>query len=106
MAVKDSMKSIEAIFKSKKKGDAITLENMAKEFTKLPTAAQAKKIHSLAAEAKVEIVSASEYSELLVGKEIKKKEDAKKKLLEQDDEDHFDLIKKKNSLSGVVLTVL
>ncbi len=98
MAVKDSMKSIEAIFKSKKKGDAITLENMAKEFTKLPTAAQAKKIHSLAAEAKVEIVSASEYSELLVGKENKKKEDAKKKLLEQDDEDHFDLHKEKELL--------
>jgi len=98
MAVKDSMKSIEAIFKSKKKGDAITLENMAKEFTKLPTAAQAKKIHALAIEAKVEIVSASEYSELLTGKEKKRKEDARKKLLEQDDEDHFDLHKEKELL--------
>jgi len=98
MAVKDSMKSIEAIFKSKKKGDAITLENMAKEFTKLPTAAQAKKIHTLAIEAKVEIVSASEYSELLTGKEKKRKEDARKKLLEQDDEDHFDLHKEKELL--------
>jgi len=98
MAVKDSMKNIETLFKSKKKGDAITLENMAKEFTKQPTAAQAKKIHMLATEAKVEIVSASEYSTFLTGKEKKKKEDARKKLLEDDKEDHFDLHKEKELL--------
>ncbi|WP_309499011.1 RNA polymerase sigma factor RpoD [Sulfurovum sp.] len=98
MAIKDSMKSIETLFKSKKKGDAVTLENMAKEFSKQPTAAQAKKIHSLATEAKVEIVSASEYSKFLTGKEKKKKEDARKKLLENDTEDHFDLHKEKELL--------
>ncbi len=92
------MKSIETLFKSKKKGDAVTLENMAKEFSKQPTAAQAKKIHSLATEAKVEIVSASEYSKFLTGKEKKKKEDARKKLLENDTEDHFDLHKEKELL--------
>ena len=98
MAVKDSMKSIETLIKSKKKGDAVTLENMAKEFTKQPTAAQAKKIHALAAEAKVEIVSASEYATLLTGKEKKKKEDARKKLLESDTEEPFDLHKDKELL--------
>jgi RNA polymerase primary sigma factor len=44
MAAKDSMKNIEALFTSKKKSDVVTLENIAKEFTKQPTAAQAKKI--------------------------------------------------------------
>lgn len=98
MAIKDSMKSIETLIKSKKKGDAVTLENMAKEFTKQPTAAQAKKIHALATETKIEIVSASEYATLLTGKEKKKKEDARKKLLESDHEDHFDLHKDKELL--------
>ena len=45
MAIKDSMKNVETLFKSKKKGDVVTLENIAKEFNKAPTAAQAKKIH-------------------------------------------------------------
>ncbi|HEY9191103.1 MAG TPA: RNA polymerase sigma factor RpoD [Sulfurovum sp.] len=98
MAVKDSMKSIETLIKSKKKGDAVTLENIAKEFSKQPTAAQAKKIHTLAEDAKVEIVSASEYAQLLTGKEKKKKEEARKKLLESDSEEHFDLHKEKELL--------
>ena len=82
MATKDSMKSIEAIFQSKKKGDVVTLENIAKEFTKQPTAAQAKKIHKLAADAKVDITSASEYSKRVITKEEKKKEDEQKRLAE------------------------
>ena len=73
MATKDSMKSIEALFQSKKKGDVVTLENIAKEFTKQPTAAQAKKIHKLASDVKVEIVSASEYAKFLTAKEAKKR---------------------------------
>jgi len=43
MATKDSMKKIETLFQSKKKGDVVTLENIAKEFAKQPTAAQVKK---------------------------------------------------------------
>ena len=82
MATKDSMKSIETLFKSKKKGDVVTLENIAKEFSKQPTAAQAKKIHKFATDAKVEIVSASEYAKFLTGKEKKRREDARKKLLD------------------------
>jgi RNA polymerase primary sigma factor len=98
MATKDSMKSIEALFQSKKKGDVVTLENIAKEFTKLPTAAQAKKIHKLAADAKVDITSASEYSKRVIIKEEKKKEDDLKKLNEGNPEDEFDLHKEKELL--------
>ncbi len=98
MATKDSMKSIETLIQSKKKGDVVTLENIAKEFIKQPTAAQAKKIHKLASDAKVEIVSASEYAKFVTTKEKKRKEDARKKLVEGSTEDEFDLHKEKELL--------
>ncbi|MCO4845375.1 MAG: RNA polymerase sigma factor RpoD [Sulfurovum sp.] len=98
MATKDSMKSIEALFQSKKKGDVVTLENIAKEFAKQPTAAQAKKIHKFASDAKVEVISASEYAKFLVAKEKKRREDTRKKLAEGGTEDQFDLHKEKELL--------
>jgi RNA polymerase primary sigma factor len=98
MATKDSMKSIETLFQSKKKGDVVTLENIAKEFAKQPTAAQAKKIHKFAADAKVEVISASEYAKFLTAKEKKRKEDARKKLADGGTEDEFDLHKEKELL--------
>ena len=98
MAAKDSMKSIEALFTSKKKGDVVTLENIAKEFTKQPTAAQAKKIHKFGIDTKVEIISASEYANYLSTKEAKKREDARKKREEGTSEDQFDLHKEKELL--------
>ncbi|HFQ61434.1 MAG TPA: RNA polymerase sigma factor RpoD, partial [Epsilonproteobacteria bacterium] len=97
MAAKDSMKSIEALFKSKKKGDVVTLENIAKEFTKQPTAAQAKKIHKFATDAKTDIISASEYAQFLTDKEKKRRDDARKRLAEGG-EDEFDLNKEKEIL--------
>jgi len=98
MAAKDSMKKIEALFKSKKKGDVVTLENIAKEFGKQPTAAQAKKIHKLSSDAKVEVISASEYAKYLTAKEAKRREDARKKLANGEMEDEFDLHKEKELL--------
>jgi RNA polymerase primary sigma factor len=98
MAAKDSMKSIEALFTSKRRDDVLTLENIAKEFTKQPTAAQAKKIHKIATDAKTEIISASEYAKLLTAREKKKREDARKKLAEGGTEDEFDLHKEKELL--------
>ena len=98
MATKDSMKNIEALFQSKKKGDVVTLENIAKEFTKQPTAAQAKKIHKFATDAKVDVTSASEYAKFLTAKEQKRREDARKKLADGSSEDEFDLHKEKELL--------
>ncbi|PTB83907.1 RNA polymerase sigma factor RpoD [Sulfurovum lithotrophicum] len=98
MAAKDSMKSIEALFTSKKKGDVVTLENIAKEFTKQPTAAQAKKIHKFATDAKVEIISASEHAKYLTDKEKKRRDELRKKLAEGGSEDEFDLHKEKELL--------
>jgi len=98
MAAKDSMKNVEALFKSKKKGDVVTLENIAKEFSKQPTAAQAKKIHKFSTDAKINVISASEFAKFLASKEAKKREEARKKRLEGNDEDEFDLHKEKELL--------
>ena len=98
MAAKDSMKNIETLFKSKKKGDVVIFENLAKEFTKAPTAAQAKKIQKFSEDAKVKIISASEYAKYLADKEAKRRADARKKLLESGSEDEFDLHKEKELL--------
>ena len=98
MAAKDTMKNVEALFKSKKKGDVVTLENIAKEFNKAPTAAQAKKIHKFATDAKVEVISASEFAKYLTAKKLQKREDAKKKRAEGEEEDEFDLHKEKELL--------
>jgi len=95
MAVKDSMKNIEKLFKSKKKNDVITLESIAKEFPKLPTLAQAKKILKISTDAKVDIVFASEYAKFLTAQEEKKRELARKKINQNDD---FDLHKEKELL--------
>ncbi|KYJ87429.1 RNA polymerase sigma factor RpoD [Sulfurovum riftiae] len=97
MAAKDSMKNIEALFKSKKKGDVVTFENIAKEFGKQVTAAQAKKIHKLSVDNKVDIISASEYARFLIDKEKKRREDARKKGV-TGEEDEFDLHKEKELL--------
>jgi len=53
MAAKESMQKIEELFKSKKKGEMATFENIAKEFDKQITAAQAKKIAKMAQEKKI-----------------------------------------------------
>ena len=98
MAAKDSMKNIEALFKSKKKSDVVTLENIAKEFTKQPTAAQAKKIHKFSTDTKIDIISASEYALYLAEQERKRREKARKKLAEGLGDDEFDLHKDKELL--------
>jgi len=98
MAAKDSMKTIEGLFKSKKKGDVVTLENIAKELPKQPTAAQAKKIYKFSTDSKVDIISASEYAKFLSTKEKKRRDDIRKKLAEGGSEDEFDLNKEKEIL--------
>lgn len=98
MAAKDSMKSIEALFTSKKKGDVVTLENIAKELSKQPTAAQAKKIYKFSNDTKTEIISASEYAKFLAEKEKKRRAEARRKLASGEDQDEFDLHKEKEVL--------
>ncbi len=99
MPQKDSMTQIEGLIKSKKKGDVLTFENIAKEFTKPVTQAQAKKIKKLAADNKKQIVSASEYAQYITDKRRAKRESDRKKLIDDNNnEDEFDLAKEKELL--------
>ncbi|MDQ7085059.1 MAG: RNA polymerase sigma factor RpoD [Sulfurovum sp.] len=98
MAVKDSMKSIEALFISKKKGDVVTLENIAKELNRQPTLAQVKKVLKFSLSTKIEIISASDYAKYLTAKEVQRRKDVRQKLIDNKDQDEFDLHKEKELL--------
>jgi len=98
MAAKDSMKKVEELFNSKKKGNLVTFESIAKEFDKQITAAQAKKIAKLAKEKNIKIVSASEFAKSQTEKALKQKETARKKQAENNEEDTFDMTKEKELL--------
>ncbi len=95
---KDPVKSIEELLSNTKKGELVTFENLAKEFEKAPTLAQAKKILNLAKSKDIKIVSASEHAKHLTIKEDKKKEEARKKLSDGEIEDEFDITKEKELL--------
>lgn len=95
MAAKDTMKKIEEFIKSKKKGDVLALERIAKEFDKAPTTAQTKKIFSLANDNKNIIISSSECAKVLAEEEKKRREEARKS---GKAEDEFNLHKEKELL--------
>lgn len=98
MAIKDSIKSVETLFNSRKKGDVVTFENIAKEFTKQPTLIQAKKIHKLAQDSKIKMISSSEYAQFMVARDKKRRTDARAKFITDTNEDEFDLHKEKELL--------
>jgi len=98
MAAKDSMKKVESLFKNKKKGNLVTFENIVKEFDKQVTAAQAKKTAKLAQEKGIKIISASEFAKAQTEKALKQKEASRKKQMEHNEEDTFDMTKEKELL--------
>ena len=77
--IKDPIEKIESIFKNQKKGSLATFENIAKEFTKAPTATQAKKIKQLAEKYNIKLVSASEYAKYISEQNEKKDRRVKSK---------------------------
>jgi len=94
----DPIEKIQEQFKQLKKGSLATYENIAKEFEKAPTAAQAKKIKSLAKKSGVNIVSASEYAKHISQQqqhdlEVQREVDAESAI-----EDEFDITKDKELL--------
>ena len=99
MAAKiDSMKKLETLFKSKKKGNQVTFEGIAKEFEKQITAVQAKKIARMAADCGIKIVSASEYAKAQTERAKKQREIARKKQLDNNELEEFDMTKEKELL--------
>ena len=98
MAAKDINKKLEEIFKSCKKGDLLTFENLAKEFEKQPTLVQSRKILKLSKTHKVNLVSSSEYAKFLSTSEKKKRDLARQKNAELGEEEGFDFLKEKELL--------
>jgi len=95
---KDPIETIEKQFSNIKKGSMATYENVAKEFKKPPTAAQAKKIKSLAKKYKIDIVSASKYAQFTNEKLSLKLAKERKAAYDAEVEDEFDITKDKELL--------
>ncbi len=98
MAAKDINKKLDEIFKSCKKGDLITFENLAKEFEKQPTLVQARKILKLSQTYKIDLVTSSEYAKFLSSSEKKKREIARQKEIDSGEAEEFDFLKEKELL--------
>ena len=98
MAAKDINKNLEEIFKSCKKGDLITFENLAKEFEKQPTLVQSRKILKLSKTHKIDLVTSSEYAKFLSTSEKKKRDLARQRSAESGEEEGFDFLKEKELL--------
>ena len=96
MAAKDITKNLEEIFKTCKRGDVLTFEDLAREFEKQPTAVQSRKILKLSEKHKVKVVSSSEYAKHLFEKEKKRIELARK--AGANSEEEFDYLKEKELL--------
>ncbi len=94
----DPILRIEEQFKKLKKGQLATYENIAKEFEKAPTAAQAKKIKSLAKQYDINIVSASEYAKHISEQKIQDMIIQREVDAESVIEDEFDITKDKELL--------
>ncbi len=95
---KDPIEVIEKEFTKLKKNGFATYENIAKHFEKAPTAAQAKKIKSLAKKSKIDIISASEYAKNLNYKKNEELRVAREAAYDAEVEDEFDITKDKELL--------
>ena len=99
MATKvDSIKKVETLLKSKKRGIQATFEGIAREFDKQVTAAQAKKVAKMANEYSVKIVSASEYAKSQTEREKRQRAVARQKQMDNNELEEFDMTKEKELL--------
>ncbi|MBI3874106.1 MAG: RNA polymerase sigma factor RpoD, partial [Arcobacter sp.] len=97
MAVKDINKSIEKIIKENK-DDILTYESLIKIFPKAPTVILVKKILAQAQLFNTTLISSKELAKRLNKKEAKRKIDAREKLKNASEGEHFDLQKDKEQL--------
>jgi len=94
----DPVANIEKQFSKLKKGSLVTYESLVKDFPKAPTAAQAKKIKSLAKKHNIKVVSASEYAKVVSDKKEQRLEAERVAASTQEIEDEFDITKDKELL--------
>jgi RNA polymerase primary sigma factor len=98
LATKDINKKLEEIFKTCKKGDLVTFENLAREFEKQPTLVQSRKIFKLSKDSKIGVVTSSEYAKYQSALEKKKRALARERQALNADEEGFDFLKEKELL--------
>lgn len=99
MAEKDSFKTVEEILNQKNNNDFITYENIAREFSKPITSAQAKKIYKITQDKNINVISASEAARnLTIRRQIENSEVVRKKNSDGDLQEEFDFAKEKELL--------
>ncbi|MCL9820230.1 RNA polymerase sigma factor RpoD [Helicobacter sp. 14348-15] len=96
MSIKNINQQLEELFQSDSK--YVSYEKIAQVLTKLPTAAQAKRVSELAKKYKKQLMSASEVAKLLNQDEARKIKEDKKRLLDEELEEEFDFMKERELL--------
>ena len=96
MSIKNINQQLEGLFQSDSK--YVSYEKIAQVLTKLPTAAQAKRVSELAKKYKKQLMSASEVAKLLNQDEARKIKEDKKRLLDEELEEEFDFMKERELL--------
>lgn len=94
----DPVTSIEKNLSKLKKNSFITYESIVKDFQKAPTAAQAKKVKTVAKKHNINVVSASEYAKVVSDKKEQRLEAQRVAASELELEDDFDITKDKELL--------
>jgi RNA polymerase primary sigma factor len=92
MTAKELNKLLEDLFGTKSL-DYMTYESLVEHFEKQPTLAQAKNIFKLADKNSIKMFTASEHAKMLNEKEAESRRAAQRKLLENAEDDDFDILK-------------
>ena len=93
MTAKELNKAIDSFFNDHKSKDCATYESLIELFEKQPTASQAKNILKLALKNKVCLYTSSEHAKKLNDRESEARKTAQRKMLENNEEDEFDILK-------------
>ena len=93
MTAKELNKAIDSFFVNQKSKECSTYESLIELFEKQPTAAQAKNIFKLIEKHKSCIYTSSEHAKLLNDREAEARRDAQRKMLENNENDKFDILK-------------
>ena len=93
MTAKELNKAIDSFFTNKKPKECATYESLIDLFDKQPTAAQVKSIFKLAVKNKTCLYTSSENAKRLNNKELEARQDAQRKMLENNESDKFDILK-------------
>ncbi|MCE3036356.1 RNA polymerase sigma factor RpoD [Helicobacter sp. faydin-H20] len=97
MSAKEVTQKLESIF-NEHKNDFLSFEKVAEVLAKMPTAAQVKKIRELCKNYEVKLVSSSELAKTLNIKDKIKQAEEKRKILNEELDSEFDLMKERDLL--------